>query len=70
MKRAALAIAGILGGVLFAAGAGTGISVLVTRTYWSAKYTVTVTLVAFLIAYFSFRMARRAITGGRSKIEP
>ncbi|HZR33136.1 MAG TPA: hypothetical protein VFA76_14925 [Terriglobales bacterium] len=62
MKRAILAITGILGGVLFAAGAGTGISLLITHTYWSAKYTITVTLVALLIAYFSFRMARRSIS--------
>jgi hypothetical protein len=52
VKRAILAITGILGGVLFAAGAGTGISLLITHTYWSAKHTTTVTLFALLIAYF------------------
>jgi hypothetical protein len=66
LRRVALATTGILGGVLFAAGAGTGISLLITHTYWSAKYTITVTLFALLIAYFSFRMARRALTGKRS----
>ena len=63
LKRAALAIMGTLSGVLFAAVAGVGISLLITHTYWSAKYTTTVTLFAFSIAYFSFRMARRAMTG-------
>jgi Ca2+/Na+ antiporter len=62
LKRAVLAIIGIVGGVLFAAFAGTGTSLLITHTYWSAKYTIVVTLFALLIAYFSFRMARRAIS--------
>jgi hypothetical protein len=66
LKRAALVITGVLVGLLFAAGAGAGISLLITHTYWSAKYTTTVTLIALLIAYFSFRMARRAITGKKS----
>jgi quinol-cytochrome oxidoreductase complex cytochrome b subunit len=59
---------GILSGVLFAAGAGVGISLFITHTYWSVKYTITVTLFALLIAYFSFRMARHAITGKKVKL--
>src|SRR5207245_2979013 len=63
LKRAISAIVGVVSGVLCAVFAGIGISLLITHTYWSARYTSTVTLFTLLIAYFSFRMARRAITG-------
>jgi hypothetical protein len=41
---------------------GSGVAILITHTYWSVKYTFTVTAFSGYLAVLLFRLARKRLT--------